>query len=140
MESLVPYNGTSLPNAMPSQKKTKKPCQDNFTTLSDSEKVLLCLFDGHGPFGEVVTKYLIQICTTFFESVEVEGNPKRYLKQLFKECEAILVEKANKLVMAAGSTFVCVLLYNSCLYAASVGDSRAIAILNTGNIIQLTVD
>jgi hypothetical protein len=57
----IPCNGTVFPNALPATKEIKKPCQDNFTILHDDDKILLCLFDGHGRSGEVIVQYLIDI-------------------------------------------------------------------------------
>jgi hypothetical protein len=63
----IPCDGTVLPNATATSSSEGKPCQDNFAAFASDEKVMLCLFDGHGSYSEIVVKSLTNICEAYFE-------------------------------------------------------------------------
>jgi serine/threonine protein phosphatase PrpC len=71
-----------------------------------------------------------QICLDeskrFFERVRAIGDPSEYVKKVIANCDRRL-KKSGVDITFSGTTGIAVLVYKGVVYAASVGDSRAIA-------------
>lgn len=98
------------------------------------------VFDGHG--GSDVSKYLIHPTDGLFPFLI--GNIKKYkghpvskiLKAGFLAYDHLLFKKKLK----AGSTACVVLLYDSKLFIANLGDSRVMAFLDNDTILKISQD
>jgi hypothetical protein len=92
-DAQVPISATIFPGAMSSLSEVTKPCQDQYTILHDSEKILLCLFDGHGSNSEHLVSYLVKVCNKYFKQKKVPENPLDYVRELMNTCEGLLERK-----------------------------------------------
>ena len=82
--------------------------------------VLMCLFDGHGPDGHVVSHYITLHLPQILSQMLETHSPSDALTKTFLELEATLPP-----VESSGSTAVVMLRLQDTLYVANAGDSLA---------------
>mmetsp|Transcript_84761 Transcript_84761/g.103928 ORF Transcript_84761/g.103928 Transcript_84761/m.103928 type:complete len:453 (-) Transcript_84761:204-1562(-) len=115
--------------------KDTSPNQDNFSvTHFKSGYTLICTFDGHGPFGHIVSTRTVQTVPWFM--VNESGFDKDTIDESCIEKALInAFEKAQKDVVAhslendwdvqaSGSTAVAALFKGNKVWTANAGDSR----------------
>jgi serine/threonine protein phosphatase PrpC len=112
------------------------PNQDNFSlTYFKNGYTLACCFDGHGPFGHIVSNRTVQTVPYYLFKSEEFGNGKaddsisRALTEAFDRAQEDLVVHALENgwdVQASGSTAVAALWKDGKVWTANAGDSRCV--------------
>ena len=143
----------------------KKINQDNYLNLSKKELnypvQIFGVFDGHGPKGQLISKYLNTYFTNYFTKSETakyfqlnfpnrEKDTFTYfkirnyesIKSLFNACEKNLhSELKYPTCDLSGSTCNLVFIFDSKnIICANIGDTRSIMIKKNNEIIQLSRD
>jgi len=112
----------------------KTPNQDNFSiTTFNNGYTLACAFDGHGPFGHIVSTRTVQTVPWFllvhsgFDGEIDEANIEAALIDAFEKAQKDIVAHSLENgwdVQASGSTAVAALWKGNKLWTANCGDSR----------------
>jgi serine/threonine protein phosphatase PrpC len=104
--------------------------QDNFFIVSKPPFLALGVLDGHGENGHkissIVSKTLHRI---LLSNTSLGINPTKAIKQSYIETQNIIVQKCHKKNIDcsySGCTCTMILIYRSCMYISSLGDSRAV--------------
>jgi len=111
------------------------PNQDNFSlTTFKSGWTLVCAFDGHGPFGHIVSTRTVQTVPWFmltesgFDQAEIdESKIEAALINGFEKAQKDVVAHSMENhwdVQASGSTAVAALWKGNKIWTANAGDSR----------------
>lgn len=84
-----------LPGIDP-RKDLEKVSQDNCFYIYSSTSLLMGLFDGHGVFGALVTKFCCDLCENLFPELLqhvrfIQPDPCEYLRYLTSQCEQGLI-------------------------------------------------
>ncbi|CAD8138133.1 unnamed protein product [Paramecium octaurelia] len=93
---------------------------------------LFGIFDGHGQNGHLVSQFVSRHLPKAIENLLMQNyvtNPNLLSKSLqiaFQQVEQDLVDKTNIACNFSGSTAVVILLIESRIYCANLGDSRAV--------------
>ena len=106
-----------------------KQCQDLCFIESLSSSVLMGVYDGHGKEGHSVVACCRNFALEFYRYQQqlMRANPERFLHDLAVGSDAYLHrEDLGINVTYSGTTLVLILLTETSVYLASVGDSRAI--------------
>ena len=122
----VKVNGCVLPGIDP-RGEIDKDCQDDYTFIFNEQYLLCTLFDGHGKEGQLVAKFCTGFVSKFYSKNQKDflKEPEETLTRMLHKCDEKLRRSKIKDDMA-GSTAVAVLITESFIYSASLGDSRAI--------------
>jgi len=115
--------------------KDSSPNQDNFSvTVFRSGWTLACAFDGHGPFGHIVSTRAVQTVPYFlinnfgFDQPKLdEGSFQEALITAFETAQKDLVAHSIQEawdIQASGSTAVAALWKGNKVWTANAGDSR----------------
>lgn len=129
-----------LPGALPPVIACQKGCkglrdtgpnQDNFSvTYFKNGYTLATVFDGHGPFGHIVSHRCCQTVPFYLSQTPLfPSDIKAALVEAFEAAQADLVGHSLQNswdVQASGSTAVACLWKGNKLWTANVGDSRCI--------------
>jgi len=108
------------------------PNQDNFSiTYYNSGWTLACAFDGHGPFGHIVSTRTVQSVAYYVAKSAAfkEGNMEMALIEGFEKGQKELVAHALENgwdVQASGSTAVACMWKDNVVWTANAGDSRCV--------------
>lgn len=107
------------------------PNQDNFSiTVFNSGWTLACAFDGHGPFGHIVSTRTVQTVPYFMaNSPSFPDNMEVALIEGFERAQKELVAHSLENgwdVQASGSTAVACCWKGDVVYTANAGDSRCV--------------
>jgi len=108
------------------------PNQDNFSvTCYKNGFTFACAFDGHGPFGHIVSTRTVQTVPFFLgtSSSFEEGEMKKALVDAFELAQKDLLQHAmdNEWdVQASGSTAVSAAWKDNVIWTANAGDSRCV--------------
>lgn len=91
INSLFYISLSVLPGIDP-RKDLEKVSQDNCFYVYSSTSLLMGLFDGHGVFGALVTKFCCDLCESLFTRLPqyvscIQSDPSEYLRYLTSECE-----------------------------------------------------
>ena len=115
-----------------------KPCQDSFSYTYSDSMLLVGIFDGHGPHGEVVSSHSSIFISDYFLSHTSSflTSPKETLISMLEECDKSLFSLETDQELS-GSTAVVLLLQDDSIHTASLGDSRAILGTLTGMSFML---
>ncbi len=126
-----------------------------FTNLDGSEKSInnvnfVGLFDGHG--GKTVSKFLKKNIPKHFAKI-IDKNTfthtqsaSKFLNNVFNEVESKLEKQHPRACSYTGSTALCGIISKNpnngkkILWVANVGDSRAVMLNGSSEILQLSVD
>merc|ERR1719359_2399657 len=113
------------------------PNQDNFSvTYFKNGWNLACAFDGHGPFGHIVSTRTVQTVPYFLSltdgwaaasALDADMGPR--LEEAFNNSQKELVAHALENtwdVQASGSTAVACLWKDNVVWTANAGDSRCV--------------
>jgi serine/threonine protein phosphatase PrpC len=107
------------------------PNQDNFSiTYFKNGITLCCTFDGHGPFGHLVSTRTVQTVPYYFcRSEHYPNDVKAALTEAFelshKDCVALALEDGWD-IQASGSTAVAAAWKGNKIWTANAGDSRCV--------------
>ncbi len=133
LHAVKSYSAHSKEGFMNKRKKTNQDA--HLTCLHDpSGALVLGVFDGHGPTGEIVSGYLRDHFTQVLfkhhdfphDDRDVGANIGKALKDSIKSCEDMMYSMNPKLSNLAGSTAVIGVVFGRKLFVANVGDSRLI--------------
>lgn len=107
------------------------PNQDNFSlTYFKNGYTFACAFDGHGPFGHIVSTRTVQTAAYYLATSEhFDGNIEQALIDSFEFAHRDVVAHALRDgwdVQASGSTAVAALWKNNKVWTANAGDSRCV--------------
>lgn len=112
------------------------PNQDNFSiTMFKNGWNLACTFDGHGPFGHIVSTRTVQTVPYFlaqtekWDEVKTDTKMEDRLVEAFEKSQKELVAHALENgwdVQASGSTAVACLWKENVVWTANAGDSRCV--------------
>jgi serine/threonine protein phosphatase PrpC len=108
------------------------PNQDNFSvTFYKNGWALACAFDGHGPFGHIVSTRTVQTVPHYFAHSDAfaKGDIKNALIEGFEKSQRELVAHALENgwdVQASGSTAVACCWKDDVVWTANAGDSRCV--------------
>jgi len=126
----------ALPPIIACQKGSKgfrdqTPNQDNFSlTYFKNGWALCCAFDGHGPFGHLVSYRTVQAVPYFLaNSPDFPDNMEKALIEAFEHAQKDVVAAAleeNWDVQASGSTAVAACWKGNVVWTANAGDSRCV--------------
>ena len=132
----VKVNGCVLPGIDP-RGEIEKDCQDDYVFILNEQYLLCTLFDGHGKEGQQVAKFCTAFVSKFYSKNQKDflKEPEETLTRMLHKCDEKLRRSKIKDDMA-GSTAVAVLITESFIYSASLGDSRAIIATCSDNEIQ----
>ena len=122
----VKANGCVLPGIDP-RGEIDKDCQDDYAFIINDEFLLCTLFDGHGREGQMIARFCTGFVSKFYSKFQKDflKEPEETLTRMLHKCdEKLRKSKINDEM--AGSTAVAVLITESSIYSASLGDSRAI--------------
>lgn len=111
------------------------PNQDNFSvTTYKSGYTLACAFDGHGPFGHIVSTRTVQTVPWFLlteggfdaDTIDEKKIPDGLINAFEKSQKDVVAHSLENSwdVQASGSTAVAVLWKGNKLWTANCGDSR----------------
>lgn len=112
--------------------KPESPNQDDYSVLVDGKQVLLGVFDGHGPFGHNVSNYIHTLLPKLISQHDSYAtDPLQSFIPSFEKCQKSLemhCEHPEAIFdcVLSGSTASVILIREDKLYAAHVGDSRAV--------------
>jgi len=145
--------GTDLPDAFPisiscqkGDKGDSSPNQDNFSlTCFANGYSLVCVFDGHGQWGHLVSTRAVQTVPYFLlQSKHFPSNIGEALVEAFQRAHQDVVALAlrqNWNIMVSGATAVAALWKDNKVWTANCGDSRCVvASLSEKSVIFETVD
>lgn len=114
----------------------RTPNQDNFSiTCFNNGWTLACAFDGHGPFGHIVSSRTVQTVPWFmlqecgFTGEVAEEDIEKSLIHSFEKSQKDVVAHSLENgwdVQASGSTAVAALWRGNKIYTANCGDSRCV--------------
>lgn len=110
------------------QDSHSKQCLDNIFLINQADFIFATLFDSHGRNGQEV----IEFCEAFMRShldseAFQEAAGSEYLEDMFMLCDDELISKKSNIdVNNSGTTAVSVVICETSVYVASVGDSRAV--------------
>jgi serine/threonine protein phosphatase PrpC len=111
-------------------KECSTPNQDNFAIVHFEGGSLYAVFDGHGPFGHVVSLKLVQYVPYFaLSDPNLLKNPREALARAFKKAQEKLEDFAKDEginIHVSGSSGSVLLQYGKHILIAWVGDSRVI--------------
>merc|ERR1719359_2618985 len=107
------------------------PNQDNFSiTMFKNGWNLACAFDGHGPFGHIVSTRTVQSVPYFVaKSSSFPDDPGAAMIEAFEKAQKELVGHALENswdVQASGSTAVACMWKGNVVITANAGDSRCV--------------
>jgi serine/threonine protein phosphatase PrpC len=126
----------------------KTPNQDNFSiTTFNNGWTLACAFDGHGPFGHIVSTRTVQTVPYFM--VTAGGFEGEVEESAFEAALIMAFETAQKDIVAhslenawdaqaSGSTAVAALWKGNKIYTANAGDSRCV--VGTEDVRKVTFE
>ncbi|CAG9310576.1 unnamed protein product [Blepharisma stoltei] len=128
----MPYafdiTGTVLPGLDP-RELVDKECQDNIIFLEKENTLLAALFDGHGQDGFKVTEFCKKFMNRYFREKfeDFKIKPKEAISRIIEDCDAAIKANPGEInYLISGTTAVVLFIDGNNIYAASVGDSRAI--------------
>lgn len=102
--------------------------QDNFFLVSKSYLLIAGIFDGHGPYGHIVTSLSRKLLPEYLISdLEISNNPILSLQYSFRKTQEQIVEKCSKTgndCLLSGCSAAIILVFNSSLYTAHIGNCR----------------
>ncbi|CAK9093016.1 unnamed protein product [Durusdinium trenchii] len=115
--------------------KDTSPNQDNFSvTHFKSGYTLVCTFDGHGPFGHIVSTRTVQTVPWFMvnesgfdkDTIDESGIEKALINAFEKAQKDVVAHSLENDwdVQASGSTAVAALFKGNKVWTANAGDSR----------------
>lgn len=111
-----------------------EPNQDNFFITNRFPHLLVGVFDGHGEFGHNISSLARKIFPRiFFEDIGVKTNYLQILQETFRKVHDLIIEKsklANIDCSCSGCTATIILISDGKLYAAHLGDSKALLIID----------
>jgi serine/threonine protein phosphatase PrpC len=90
---------------------------------------LIGLFDGHGKEGQAVVNFCKHFIVNYYQKNQAlwRADPMRFITEATTHCDKALVKRDSRIdANYSGSTQVLYLVYQGCVYLASVGDSRVI--------------
>mmetsp|Transcript_69221 Transcript_69221/g.165990 ORF Transcript_69221/g.165990 Transcript_69221/m.165990 type:complete len:444 (-) Transcript_69221:194-1525(-) len=107
------------------------PNQDNFSiTYFKNGYTLACTFDGHGPYGHIVSTQTVQTVPYYLaRSAAFPKDMKAALTEAFESAQKEIVMKAVTEgwdVQASGSTAVAACWKGDTVWTANCGDSRCV--------------
>mmetsp|Transcript_94345 Transcript_94345/g.177559 ORF Transcript_94345/g.177559 Transcript_94345/m.177559 type:complete len:458 (+) Transcript_94345:89-1462(+) len=107
------------------------PNQDNFSiTYFKTGHNMACAFDGHGPFGHIVSTRTVQTVPYYFvNSAKFPDDIKGALIEAFETSQKELVAHSLQNswdVQASGSTAVACVWKDDTVWTANAGDSRCV--------------
>ncbi|CAD8150258.1 unnamed protein product [Paramecium pentaurelia] len=133
-EQLIKVAAKTLPGQ--NNKKKLKINQDSLAIkqnlCNQNDCHLFGIFDGHGQNGHLVSQFISRQLPKTIENLLMQNyinNPNLLSQSLslaFQQVEHDLVDKTNIACNFSGSTAVLILLIESRIYCANVGDSRAV--------------
>ena len=105
-----------------------KECQDSVNVISKPDYLLATLLDGHGPKGDDVVKFCeAYMASSFLGESFTNSNLPEYLEDLFLQCDDELISPSQNInTFGSGTTAIALIVSDTGLHIASVGDSRAI--------------
>lgn len=108
-------------------KKEDSHNQDNFHIFSDSNTLLLAVFDGHGTHGHDISSFAAaSLPKSVTAGLKIGKQPRKALSEAFKKTHEDLKRYKNICCEASGSTATVVLTQGDKLYTGHVGDSTAV--------------
>ena len=122
----VKVGGCVIPGVDP-RGEIDKDCQDDYSFIFNDEYLLCALFDGHGREGQMIARFCTSFVSKFNSKYQKDflKEPEETLTRMLHKCdEKLRKSKINDEM--AGSTAVAVLVTESFIYSASLGDSRAV--------------
>mmetsp|Transcript_12843 Transcript_12843/g.15548 ORF Transcript_12843/g.15548 Transcript_12843/m.15548 type:complete len:364 (-) Transcript_12843:203-1294(-) len=115
----------------PNRSASKKVCQDDAKISQVDDRLLMGLFDGHGPYGERAAR----TCSFLFDTLlhehsSFEDNPAEAMVDTISKLHRKIVAAKDITAEYSGATTTLVTISHTqkMIYAAWVGDSRAILI------------
>ena len=133
--------------------------QDSFLVLQNQYNYkdfnILSVLDGHGVNGHLVSRFVTKYFTSFFKNnkkmnasnsneeaicYRLKKNNYDILKRAFRHAERDIGKNSDIDANFSGTTCVMVFQIGEKLICANVGDSRAIMVKGSDNIIPLSTD
>jgi len=111
--------------------KPESPNQDDYCIFQADGVGIYAVFDGHGPFGHDISNFVhATLPRCFVKERDFQSNPERALSEAFTKTQSLCVEEASqpgKFDCTLSGTTATLLMHRSNeLFAAHVGDSRAV--------------
>ena len=121
----TPYQG--LGYACRKGLKSEEFNQDDFCITKKGDTLLLSVFDGHGPDGHQVSAFVRGKLPQLILEECGDGNLGYHIRDAFDRVHREVVESKDSISSdISGTTASIVVINGSTLYAAHVGDSRAV--------------
>lgn len=103
--------------------------QDHLCVLRGEDFLLLCVLDGHGPVGHLMSDFCRRtLPKLFLMNPQRVSNPSRALQDAYIQCQALLLASSETTTGDSGTT--CTIAYahdgSDLLFVSHVGDSRAV--------------
>jgi serine/threonine protein phosphatase PrpC len=138
-----------------------KQNQDNSIILknvfNNSQYDIICVLDGHGTYGHLVSEFLKKEIETYFVNnyifqdklsnnilSKLIGDNFSFLKTFNTYLQHQLINTSNINIEFSGSTCILLFIINNCIIISNTGDSRAIIVSQSfkGNafVTQMSVD
>jgi len=111
--------------------------QASINLLGDSQKAFYGVYDGHG--GYRASEFTAEHLHEYVTREKFVEEPIKALKNAFKQCDQEWLTIATKGSHDDGTTAITVLIINSTIYVANVGDSRAV-LCHNGKAIEMSAD
>ncbi|KAF0692072.1 hypothetical protein As57867_016730, partial [Aphanomyces stellatus] len=97
------------------------------------------VFDGHG--GDGASEYCVDyLCANVTSDVAFASNPKQALTRGFIKTDKDYIKVADRTNKDDGTTAVAALVRGNTIFVANAGDSRAILIKKSGDVVALSSD
>ena len=131
--------------------------QDNFLIqnkiLKKGNFSVFAVFDGHGKYGHLVSKYLKNAFSNFFlelskknkkidnleKEIYIKIKNKNYINTIFTKIDENL-KKENLDLKNSGSTTLIIIYIKQKIICLNIGDSRSIYITKNNKLIQISED
>jgi serine/threonine protein phosphatase PrpC len=104
---------------------------------SNDKQALFAVFDGHGPRGERVSEFAMQVMQKTLETYPgLVGNEVAAFEAAFTTADRMLAHEKKAIPEYSGSTAVAALLRSDKVWVANAGDSRCV--LASKNLLGVT--
>ena len=125
--------------------------------FNNSQYDIICVLDGHGMYGHLVSEFLKKEIETYFENSYIFQNKLSnnilakmvnenfsFLKTFNTYLQNQLIHASNINIEFSGSTCILLFIINNCIIMSNTGDSRAIIVSKSfkGNafVTQMSTD
>ena len=124
--------------------KSSTQNQDDFSIIFENNTLLISVFDGHGVNGAEISHYLhILLPNLLLSHPKFPESIPDIFSDIFQQCNSQLLSfctEHNINSDYSGSTCTLIVLKDSTLHVANIGDSRAIYQSTSGEVLRLSAE